>query len=241
MTTEPRCTGHCCRVFCMPFSPEELAEAYQAWLNKDYVDGKDKLGHQPVGEIHLIAPMVRYICQRKAGEKSLMAEVELDKDTHFYTCAHLESNGDCGIYSIRPRMCVDYPYGERCGVPGCTANPQNSTGEPKMNHFYKNLPGMGNVAISRHAQKRGENECITDAQVEDVLKNGKSTRESDGIIHKELNGIRLVIIERPTPFRGAKLVKTMYRVEQQALAKQTPRRRQKKPKKTQHPKKIVSI
>jgi len=83
-----------------------------------------------------------------------------------------------------------------------------------VQYYYEDVPGLGNVALSRHAQTKAEEQQITDRQVESVLYGGKSIPDGDSI-WRERKGIRLVIIT-PTPFRGAKLVKTMYRIEPQA-------------------------
>ena len=40
-----------------------------------------------------------------------------------FTCRwHDPESGDCTIYSARPGMCRDYPYGQPCLAPGCTAS-----------------------------------------------------------------------------------------------------------------------
>jgi hypothetical protein len=44
-------------------------------------------------------------------------------------------------------------------------------------------------------------------------------REGADILWRERNGIRIVILENPTPSTGAKLVKTVYRIEAQAKAR----------------------
>ena len=44
-------------------------------------------------------------------------------------------------------------------------------------------------------------------------------REGTEILWRERDGIRIVILENPTPPTGAKLVKTVYRVEAQAKAR----------------------
>jgi Fe-S-cluster containining protein len=47
----------------------------------------------------------------------------------YYTCRHVQVNGDCGIYEHRPRLCRDYPSyaggrtpwrGEPCEHKNCT-------------------------------------------------------------------------------------------------------------------------
>jgi hypothetical protein len=44
-------------------------------------------------------------------------------------------------------------------------------------------------------------------------------REGTEILWRERDGIRIVILENPTPPSGAKLVKTVYRIEAQAKAR----------------------
>jgi hypothetical protein len=44
-------------------------------------------------------------------------------------------------------------------------------------------------------------------------------KEGADILWRERDGIRIVILENPTPPSGAKLVKTVYRVEAQAKAR----------------------
>ena len=80
-----------------------------------------------------------------------------------------------------------------------------------MNHYFEDVPGLGNVALSRHAQTRAEQDGISEAMVLDVLLQGQDTPDGDST-WRELKGVRLVIVD-PTPFRGAKLVTTMYRVK----------------------------
>lgn len=87
-----------------------------------------------------------------------------------------------------------------------------------MKYYYEDVPGLGNIAISRHAQDRAASHCISDEMVEDVLINGTDTPDGMDTLWREHNGVRLVIIT-PTPFRGAKLVKTMYRIQRQASVK----------------------
>ena len=44
------------------------------------------------------------------------------------------------------------------------------------------------------------------------------TPDGRSIVWRERDGLRLVILTNPTPNRGAKLVKTVYRVQAQAKA-----------------------
>jgi len=87
-----------------------------------------------------------------------------------------------------------------------------------MQHFYEDVPGLGNVAVSRHAQERALEQSISDRVFEDVLLTGKDTPEGLGVVWREKRGLRLVILLKPEPFRGAKLVKTVYWVKAQGRA-----------------------
>ena len=90
-----------------------------------------------------------------------------------------------------------------------------------VNHFYRNVPGLGNVAVSRHAQERMEADGITQEAFDKALLQPTRPDIPDGadILWRERDGLRIVILTNPTPDRGAKLVKTVYRVGSQARAK----------------------
>ena len=92
--------------------------------------------------------------------------------------------------------------------------------ERRVNHFYRDVPGLGNVAVSRHAQARAEEEGISQEAFDRVLLSPLTPDVPDGtdILWRERDGIRLVILTNPTPNVGAMLVKTVYRVEAQAKA-----------------------
>jgi hypothetical protein len=83
-------------------------------------------------------------------------------------------------------------------------------------YYFEDVPGIGNVAVSRHAQERAESEGITSRAFEQVLLNGATVSEGEGVLWREMNGIRIVVLTRPEPFRGAALVKTCFRVQGQA-------------------------
>ena len=76
-----------------------------------------------------------------------------------------------------------------------------------MQYYYEDIPGLGNVALSRHAQTKAEQDQITDRHVETVLYRGIDTP----VIR---SGVSIM-----ASFTGAKLVKTMYRVKPQAMAR----------------------
>ena len=76
----------------------------------------------------------------------------------------------------------------------------------------RNVPGLGNVAVSRHAQARAREDGISQEAFDRVLLVPLTPDVPDGadILWRERDGIRLVILTNPTPNRGAKLVKTVY-------------------------------
>jgi hypothetical protein len=90
-----------------------------------------------------------------------------------------------------------------------------------MAHFYRNGPKLGHVAVSRHAQKRMEEDNISQEAFERVLLTPvkPDVREGADILWRERDGIRIVLLENPTPPSGAKLAKTVYRIDAQAKAR----------------------
>ena len=89
-----------------------------------------------------------------------------------------------------------------------------------MKHFYRDVPRLGNVAVSRHAQARMEADGISQEVFDKALFEPTHPDVPDGmdILWRERNGLRIVIITNPTPNTGAKLVMTVYRVQNQASA-----------------------
>jgi hypothetical protein len=88
-----------------------------------------------------------------------------------------------------------------------------------MKHYFENVPGIGNVAISRHAQTRAVEDSISEATFADALVNGSTIPDGHGVVWREKNGVRIVIVKRPEPFRGAALATTAFRVKCQEKAK----------------------
>ena len=90
-----------------------------------------------------------------------------------------------------------------------------------MAHFYRNVPKLGHVAVSRHAQKRMEEDNISQEAFERVLLTPvkPDVREGADILWRERDGLRIVLLENPTPPSGAKLAKTVYRIDAQAKAR----------------------
>jgi hypothetical protein len=89
-----------------------------------------------------------------------------------------------------------------------------------VQHYYEDVTGLGNVAVSRHAQEQCAKDNISEADFQRVLLEPIRPDRSDskGIVWRERDGIRLVVLMNPTPFRGARLIKTAYRVQSQLKA-----------------------
>jgi len=81
-----------------------------------------------------------------------------------------------------------------------------------MQHFYEDVPGLGNVAVSRHAQSKAMAQSLSEDLFRRILHDGKETPDGMDVLFREGWGFRLVIVKRPTPYRGAMLVTTVYRV-----------------------------
>jgi uncharacterized protein DUF4258 len=83
-------------------------------------------------------------------------------------------------------------------------------------HYYVDVPKLGNVAVSRHAQGKMDEDGITQDEFEKVLLQPirEDVPDSIGILSRERDGIRVIIVEKPQPFKGAKLVKTVYRLKE---------------------------
>ncbi len=88
-----------------------------------------------------------------------------------------------------------------------------------MKHYYPDVRGLGNVALTRHAQEQLEAAGVSDHDVAEVLQHGKDTPDGVGVVWRRFKGIRLVILLKPEPFRGAVLVKTAYREQNNFKAK----------------------
>ena len=124
-----RCTGHCCRSFCLPLSPIELAAA--AEREQRLRDGTPREGDEVFtryGDIEQIAEMVIYLgewnrpplARMKAG-----GPAEFDEPGHYYTCKYYGAGGNCAIYDDRPSTCREYPYDSPCSLEGCTYDIRN--------------------------------------------------------------------------------------------------------------------
>lgn len=74
------------------------------------------------------------------------------------------------------------------------------------------------MAVSRHAQERMAQDGISEEDFRDALMRGQTIPDGQDIVWREKDGVRVVILRRPTPFKGAMLAKTVYRIKAQARA-----------------------
>ena len=107
-----RCTGHCCRNFVLPCSPEEIEE-YKT---------------SPVPERRQIARMVVYLgpVTGDFSPPGAWRKNAVPTQGYQYGCTLLDPvTGDCTIYDDRPPMCRVYPSnhrGDACVHRGCTSS-----------------------------------------------------------------------------------------------------------------------
>lgn len=86
-----------------------------------------------------------------------------------------------------------------------------------MQHYYTDVPRLGNVALSRHAQYNAAAQGVPEEMIKRCLTHGADRPDGDAT-WRDHGALRLVII-RPTPWRGAWLVKTLYLVAAQEKAR----------------------
>jgi hypothetical protein len=88
-----------------------------------------------------------------------------------------------------------------------------------MKHYWTDVPRLGNLAITRHAQSQAEARGISETMVADTLAHGEDTPDSPSTVFRDRGRIRLVIIPRPEPYRGAALCVSIIRLEPQQAAR----------------------
>lgn len=104
-----RCTGHCCKRFYLPKSPDEIQQMYEDWLKFG------QQGTRPHNDIDIIAPMLIYLEYSNVHTDGSIKPYK----SHYYTCRNFDGQG-CRIYDRRPAMCSDYPYNAPCIYKDCT-------------------------------------------------------------------------------------------------------------------------
>ena len=73
-----------------------------------------------------------------------------------------------------------------------------------MKHYYENVPGLGNVAVSRHALSQMFEVGISQEAFDRALLDPTQPNTPDGpdIVWRERDGLRLVILTNPDPEPG---------------------------------------
>ena len=87
-----------------------------------------------------------------------------------------------------------------------------------MEHYFPNVPGLGKVALSRHAQERMVQDGTPRTSSKTRCCGGATTPDGQEVVWREKDGVRVVILRKPTPFRGAMLATTIYRIKAAAKA-----------------------
>ncbi len=103
-----RCTGDCCRAFCLSITWDELQEDYREWLAGHRIRFRD---------VWVCAQIFVY---RGVVSRNPLSMTVFDPPGELLTCSMLTKDGDCSIYEQRPRVCRNYPHGRACRYPGCT-------------------------------------------------------------------------------------------------------------------------
>jgi hypothetical protein len=82
-----------------------------------------------------------------------------------------------------------------------------------MRSHYENVPGLGRVNVSNHAQQRMIDHNISEAEFQRALMEPIQPDVPDGhnIVRRWRNAVGLVILLHPEPDLGIKLITTIYR------------------------------
>lgn len=110
-----RCTGHCCEMFFLPFTPRQLKKLKKLKRKKrmhPYLKGNHVINSRHNYEdMDTIMNMVIPISPSREKLNSHIGE-SASKNGNWYTCKNFDKETrNCKIYNTRPRMCRDFPYG----------------------------------------------------------------------------------------------------------------------------------
>src|SRR5262245_56966154 len=79
-------------------------------------------------------------------------------------------------------------------------------------YFYKNIPKLGSVAISRHALSQLDAQDISQVDFELVLRDEKNqVEEGRDVVIRSGQGMRIVILLHPQPYKGERLVVSVHK------------------------------
>ncbi len=126
----PRCSGHCCKTFSLPISPDQI-KTYKRFVaagKKRFLfdDGRRAKHYTPVDEIAKIIDMVifkRVSQYDSATKKSVNKHNNVGRKhprIYEYTCKNWDqATGNCMDYENRPEMCRNHGVNS-CGYTLCT-------------------------------------------------------------------------------------------------------------------------
>ena len=97
----PRCTGHCCRGFSLEYPLKVVREEAE----KERRDSSYKS----------FIPKLLTI-------DDMLIPLGVFRGQELFTCKHLSTTGDCGIYESRPQMCRDFPGPRPCPYKNCASH-----------------------------------------------------------------------------------------------------------------------
>ncbi len=113
-----RCIGDCCRAFVLSGTYGELLRSYDAWRARQPTSIRHGGGQMGIiNDVWILALMIRPLGEFRVNP---VTGAKYAKPVAFYSCSHLNANGDCGIYDRRPAMCRNFPYGKECENPKCS-------------------------------------------------------------------------------------------------------------------------
>lgn len=118
-----KCSGHCCKVFYLPYSFDEMNHFKR-------LSSLGKTKEEKVKDLfkiaNLIIPVRAESCKTYAIENSLIYSSSR-KSSHmynvmyYYTCKNYDAiKHKCLDYENRPSMCSKYPYMRQCYYRDCT-------------------------------------------------------------------------------------------------------------------------
>ena len=167
-----RCSGQCCKKFCLPFSPMQ-AEHFkrQLAIGKDVVTFEGEYGVARYGvdgqDIDTIVDMIQFIRMDYQSSQDGHARGQSAKRTrrkryeriYHYTCKHFDGK-NCTIYEARPQMCRDFPNGTTCTYRGCTLEcPETRNLKKRLADTEKELQEVSHAYHANHkGSPRGKGE-----------------------------------------------------------------------------------
>ena len=197
MKKEPgRCTGHCCTCVTIPFTPAELKAQYDVPRGTpgrkpdidDLYEMLIPLGDFPANPLMKVHKESWAEKALRIGTTDKWRERKDGNRGHerqfFYTCRHLQMNGDCGNYEKRPAMCRDYPNGHICGFTDCTMPIEDQVAKASLDlswvasNLVQEIKGYGLIppmSLVRKAKKQ-------DQRMEKVGKELKEAEERPMVV-----------------------------------------------------------